>query len=50
MGKADLQPEETVAVHAANYGKERPYDPAALKQPLAGAVFELEVERSIGFK
>jgi hypothetical protein len=50
MAKADLQPEETVTVHTANHGKKRPYDPSALKQPLAGAVFELEVERTIGFK
>lgn len=50
MEKAELQAEESVVVHTVNYGGQCPYDPAALKQPVVGAVFELEVERAIGFK
>jgi len=47
MATAEPQQEETVSVHAGNFKPERPYDTGILKEPVAGAVFELEVERRI---
>ncbi len=49
MEKGELQPEEAVLVHTQNYGNQCPYDPANIEEPVAGAVFEIEVERRIGF-
>lgn len=50
MAEGVLQREEVVPVHTENYGEQRPHDLAELKEPVVGAVFELNVERRIGFK
>ena len=36
-------------VHTMNFGNQCPYDPARIKEPVIGEVFEIEVERRIGY-